>query len=636
MNAQTNGYHFRPLPGAQPWPEDWRALDRAVARWVRIHGGSPLLARVAGWASLAEGNGDSALPLAGGHHGMPPLSADERAALAGEALVGNGSEKVHSDPGFDTPFVVSGEFFYLRRNYLHECAVAAAIAGRLEPPASAPGEAVDAALDALFNGDAGDDVQPQRRAVAQVLGKRLFVLTGGPGTGKTTTVLRMLLMLARDRAARREREPVIRLGAPTGKAAQRLSQSLREGAERLRADPEQPLPADWQPQLDCALRAEASTLHRLLGSRGHSGFRFHRDNRLPADIVVVDEASMIDLALLRALLDALPADATLVLVGDADQLTSVATGSVLLDLVGALEAQDSPALVRLQHCFRADVSLVPVNAAILAGDAAAFADAWRGAGTAATRREVASQAALRAALEQWCGRLRQLLRDAGAFAPVPAQRHDLVLKALDALRQRQLLCALRETDFGSVEVNARIEQRLRGSGDDVADFAGDDGDTTWYAGRAVMITRNDYAAGLFNGDVGLCLADEDGQLGVWFEATAAAGSTGASTAGTNDASHGGARRAVRFAPGSLPEHQGAFAVTIHKSQGSEYQHVALLLPPDADNRILSRQLLYTGASRARRAIELWGGDDALNAALATPVHRASGLAARLRPAPPLL
>lgn len=618
MKAATNGYHFRLLPVDADTPEPWRALDRAVARWVVIHGGSPLLARVAGWASLAEGHGDSALPLTGpdnARHGMSALDDEAFAALRAEPLVA----AIGTDAaGDDAPFVIEHQHFYLRRNHRHELAVAQHIATRRV--ASAASDAVSAAdLDLLFGGVNDASVQAQRAAVAGVPGKRLFVLTGGPGTGKTTTVLRMLLVLIRQCAERGAAAPVIRISAPTGKAAQRLSGSLREGAKRLREQAATPLPAAWQSSLDIALGADAGTLHRLLGSRGHGGgFRHHAGDPLPADIVVVDEASMVDLALLRALLDALREDAVLILVGDADQLTSVGTGSVLLDLVGALEATGAPDLVRLQHSFRADQSLVPINHAILRGDRQAFADAWQAAGAHAIRREVASAVDLRRALVPWCRALRALLRDAGAYDPLPDGRDDLVLAALDALRARQLLCALREGEFGANDVNALIERSVR---------APLDGDATWYPGRAVMITRNDTAAGLFNGDVGMCLQDSDGQLRVWFEVTVARAAAGAEVAAANATSN----RSVRaFAPGSLPEHQGAFAVTIHKSQGSEYDHVALLLPPDADNRILSRQLLYTGASRARHVVELWATDAAVSAAIANPVRRAGGLRQRLR------
>jgi exodeoxyribonuclease V alpha subunit len=614
MNPSGNTYHFRPLPIDATAPEAWRPLDRAVARWVVIHGGSPLLALVAGWASLAEGHGDSALPLEGteaARHGMGALDAAAQAALGGEPLVqtvGSGKQ-----PWATTPFVVERGYFYLRRNFLHEVAVAQQLdvrraAGRTDVQTSVDG------LAELFHGTTEAAVQAQRDAVAGVPGRRLFVLTGGPGTGKTTTVLRMLLMLARNAAERGAPLPTIRLAAPTGKAAQRLAASLREGGRVLRTRTDGPLPAGWQPCLEHVLAAEAGTLHRLLGSRGRSGgFRHHAGDPLAADVVVVDEASMVDLALLRALLDALPAAATLILVGDADQLTSVGTGSVLLDLVGALEADGAPELVRLQHSFRAHQDLVAINHAILQGDAPAFAAAWQRAGATAIRRQVATMQDLQRALGGWCRDLRQTLQASGAYAAVPGERDDLVLAALDGLRRRQLLCALREGPFGAVEVNAALERAL-GDADDR--HAG----APWYPGRAVLITRNDAAAGLFNGDLGLCLLGTDGQLRVWFEAAATDG---------DGAAAGGQRRVRALAPGNLPAHEGGFALTIHKSQGSEYDHVALLLPPDADNRILSRQLLYTGASRARRVLELWATDAALEMAIATPVRRAGGLRQRL-------
>ncbi len=618
MTTLPTGYHFHSLALDADLPEAWRALDRAVARWVSIHGGSPLLAHVAGWASLAEGHGDSALPLSGtdrARHGMAALDDDALASMHAEPMVEViGANDVVTG---DAPFIIDRAHFYLRRNFRHELAVAQQLDTRRA--AGGDGAPVSTAdLDLLFDGVDDSMVHAQRVAVASVPGHRLFVLTGGPGTGKTTTVLRMLLVLIAQRAARGEAAPVIRISAPTGKAAQRLSASLREGAKGLRERPGAPLPADWQANLEVALAADASTLHRLLGSRGRGGgFRHHAGDSLPADIVVVDEASMVDLALLRALLDALREDAVLILVGDADQLTSVGTGSVLLDVVSALEADAAPYLVRLQHSFRADQALVPINRAILGGDPQAFAAAWHAAGPSAIRRELVSVQDLRRHLAPWCRALLQLLRASGANDVVPDERPDLVLAALDALRARQLLCALREGEFGATAVNALIDASVRPASDR---------DATWYPGRAVMITRNDAAAGLFNGDVGLCLRHADGQLRVWFEVTVARVAAGAAA----DASAASTRSVRAFAPGNLPEHQGAFAVTIHKSQGSEYGHVALLLPPDADNRILSRQLLYTGASRAKHVIEIWATDAALSTAIATPVLRAGGLRQRLQ------
>lgn len=610
----ASAYHFHRLKTDLAMAEAWRPLDRAVVRWVIAHQGSSLLAEVAAWASFAEGQGDSALRLATdgvGRHGMRALGAIELDQLRNEALVGIAG--VAAVDGVDTPFVIDHDLFYLRRNFLHEVAVAAHVAARRRSPDVVEGSG--ATLDMLFDGDAREEVRAQREAVARVVGRRLFVLTGGPGTGKTTTVLRMLLMLIRQRSEGGQQAPLIRIAAPTGKAAQRLSESLREGAERLRGDTERILADEWSSAIDSALAAQAATLHRLLGSRGSGGFTHHADNPLAADIVVIDEASMVDLTLLRAVLDALREDAVLILVGDADQLTSVGTGSVLLDLVSTMEAERAEDLVRLHHSFRADQSLVPINEAIRAGDRAAFDRAWQNAAGKVERIEVSTQARLHAALTRWFGKLRQSLGKAGVFATIAHADQAGILAALDQLREHQLLCALRDGEFGAEAANALIERALSRSQEGYDE-------AIWYPGRAIMITRNDYTAGLFNGDVGLCLLDENGHLRVWFEVTVREDGIEVS------AEHVAQRRAIDFEPGNLPEHRGAFAMTIHKSQGSEYAQVAVLLPPDADNRILSRQLLYTGISRAKRRVELWAGDVALDVAIATPVRRAGGMAMR--------
>ncbi len=616
MSTLVAGQHFTFDVTSMPRPhETWRPLDRAVQRWVRVHQGSDLLASVAAWASYAEGRGDSALLLTGdaaGRHGMAALDAGDRDTLALDPLL---TCNPRAGDAINTPFVLEGHAFYLRRNYLHEAALAAMLRERRH--ASPVHCAVtDDDLHMLFNGSWEATEIAQRDAVRNAVGTRLFVLTGGPGTGKTTTVLRMLLALAREHAAGHAGQaPVIRIAAPTGKAAQRLSDALRDGGMRMRQGG-QPLAAAWQPHLDVALGASASTLHRLLGSRGrHGGYIHHADNRLPADIVVVDEASMVDLAMLRALLEALHEDAILLLVGDADQLTSVGTGSVLMDVVQAMEDAGAGDLVRLRHCFRADTRLVPINEAVREGNVPAFEAAWQAAQAAgrAERHPMATRKDLRERLHAWCKRLQVTLSGAGAFDEIARNDEVAIHRCLAALRQQQLLCALREGEFGAVQANQVIEQALQGRDDD-ADLAGQ----SWYPGRAVIITRNDPAAGLFNGDMGLCLLLSDSasppQLQVVFE-------------GAPDQAQpvDGVQPLRMFDPNTLPANEAAFALTIHKSQGSEYDRVAVLLPPDADNPSLSRQLLYTALSRARRAVELWADAASLTKALQTPVRRVGGL-----------
>lgn len=593
-------------------PDAWRPLDHALAHWVRTHGGSAELAAIAAWASLADGAGDTALPLTGddaGRHGMAPLTAQAVARLRAEPLVGDGESNA------PTPFVLDADGrFALWRNHAHEVRIAEQIGLRCAADAIPQPDALADDLDNLFHGDRTVAVQRQRDAVAAAVGRRLFVLTGGPGTGKTTTVLRMLLMLQRHA----DRPLAIQVAAPTGKAAQRLVQSLREGKKKLQPDGESVLPDDWQPLLARVPDSEALTVHRLLGFNPRRNV-FTRGVAQPiaADVVVVDEASMIDLGMLRALLDAVRADASLILVGDADQLTSVAAGSVLMDLVSALECRQAPELVRLEHSFRAEQHLVPINLAVRAGRGEALADAFAAAGEHARREIVDTPERLRRQLDRWAGDVSDLAirpvletipegADTDERQRIEQHNTDTAVAALRALAGRQLLCALREDVFGALAVNRAIERRLKFRWG-IAD------DPIWYPGRAILITRNDYAARLFNGDVGLVLADASGTLRVWFETTLADGRVAARS----------------LAPGTLPAHDGAFAITIHKSQGSEYAHAAVLLPPDPDNRILSRQLLYTGLSRAKRDVELWATDVALDAALGRPVHRAGGLAARL-------
>ena len=628
--------------------DEWRPLDRALYRWVRAHGGSALLAATAAWVSLADGDGDAALPLAIANRlGMPALSLEQIDALRNETMVATEASPTAR------PFVIdAAQRFYLWRNHAQERAAADALRARRATAATrltrAESAAIEADVDALFGGDRRAELDSQRLAVRSVGGRRLFVLTGGPGTGKTTTVLRMLLMLRR----RAQRTLSIQIAAPTGKAAQRLVQALRNGKRELRDRADAPLPADWQPLLDAVPDADALTVHRLLGYQPwRNGFRRNARDPIVADVVVIDEASMIDLNMLRCLLDAVPPQAALILVGDADQLTSVATGSVLMDIVAALDAASAGDLVRLQHSFRAAHDLVAFNEAVRRGDRDAVEAAVAAAGTRVESRVIETPRQLRDRLATWADTLAQdaLLRTrlpalshgieagptpidgknarrkaAAAIArPQPAAdatpgtadpdlfaaRARVVRDALAALAQRQLLCALREGPFGALAANAALERALSKAWD-VPD------QSEWYAGRAIMITHNDYAAGLFNGDVGLCLADADGRLQVWFESPRVA--------------HAGSATNVRaFAPGMLPVHEGAFAITVHKSQGSEYGRVAVLLPPDADSRILSRQLLYTAVSRAREQVELWTTAAALHAALDRPVERHGGMRDRL-------
>ena len=561
--------------------EGWGPLERAVARWVLAHGGDARLAEIAAHTGLADARGDSALRID---------DAGLRDRLAAMPMVGDGASQ-------GTPFVLDGDLFYLRRNFAHEIAVAEMLRARL-----AANDAVAGAdLNGLFDAAGGDAQSSQVEAVRKALGRRLFVLTGGPGTGKTTTVLRLLMAASRRHFAREGDWPRIVLAAPTGKAAQRLGESLR----RAEADD---FPAGWQAALEQVKSGRPDTLHRMLGSRGiRGGFTRGADMLLDADIGVVDEASMLDLALLRALLEALPPQASLLLGGDADQLDSVGTGSVLQDIVAALEG-DPAHLHRLQHAYRADAALRPLNETVRAGDAEAFLASLDEAGESAGRQSVRDVAALGDRVDAWCDGLLDDYRRHGIAHMVDANDSERIAEWLAMAEGRQLLCALREGPFGAVGLNAAIEARLAPAlGDDIATSLANG--SRWYPGRRILVTRNDPGIGLFNGDVGLCLRDRDG-LRVWF------------------AGEGSIPRA--FAIAALPPYQPAFALTVHKAQGSEYDEVVVVPPPRIDHPLLSRQWFYTAISRARRCLHLWTDAASLTRAIERPARRSSGLVRRIR------
>lgn len=537
--------------------------------------------------------GEDAPPVA-----LPPL-AEWLARLGRSRLVGR--------PGEFAPLILDrGHRLYLARYWNYE----KKLADRLLALAQSPGEAVDPArlrsdLDTLF---AHNTQTPDRQKLAAAVAvlRRFCVISGGPGTGKTSTVLRILAAL-QSRAG--EKPLRIALAAPTGKAAARVQQALRDQKAGLN------LPES----LRAAIPETACTLHRLLGARPDSVyFRHGRDNPLPVDVVVVDEASMIDLALMAKLVDALPDHARLILLGDKDQLAAVEAGSVFGDLcrntgyslefaeqleqasgvrIGPGELfvpplSDCIALLTHSHRFRADSGIGALAARINRGSARPALELLASGTHAdlAWDRETARQSTdLAERMEQG---YREFL-DAVSRGADPRA----VLRAFDRFR---VLTAHRTGERGAAGVNRRFEQRLAARGRIRPG-------RRWYPGRPVMVTRNDYDLRLFNGDVGVALP-EGGDLRVYFE----------------DADG----RLRGFAPGRLPEHETVYAMTVHKSQGSEFDEVLLLLP-DADSPVLDRPLVYTGLTRARRRAEIRGAAAVLEAAIRRPPRRDSGLGERL-------
>jgi exodeoxyribonuclease V alpha subunit len=564
------------------------------------------------------------------------------ARVAGSAMVGPAGD----DAGGEVvPLRLAGCHLYLDRYWRDEVALAADLNRRAArppgpdrswaaPPTAPyrPGPAPSgpppgpAELERLFPGPGSTD---QRRAAADALTRHLTVLAGGPGTGKTTTVARLLALLCERALAAARRMPLIALAAPTGKAAARMEEAVR--AETAVLDSPSPVG-------QVLGRLSGTTIHRLLGTRPDrpGQFRHHRTHLLPHDVVVVDEASMVSLPLMARLVEAVRPDAYLILVGDPEQLVSVEAGAVLADIVGrsadrpatgtpsgpsarAAAVAGSISVLRTNHRFSG--ALAQLSEAVRAGDgdgtlsvlaAGHPAVEWHDveptgllAGSSEVIPESGALGRLAAASVGWA----QAVRDAAVAGDGAG--------ALAALRSHRVLCAHRRGPTGVARCNRIIETWL-----DPAL-----GDGPWYPGRPVLITANDYAQRLYNGDTGVTvLAPEDpddpavGQvdgrrqrgpisLRVAFEA-------------------GPAERGRMVSPSRLDSVETVYAMTVHKSQGSEFDQVTLLLPP-ASSRLLTRELLYTALTRARHRVLVIGTAAAVTRAVERPAARASGLGGRL-------
>ncbi|WP_395117535.1 exodeoxyribonuclease V subunit alpha [Rhodanobacter sp. FW102-FHT14D06] len=623
-----------------------RPLDVAFARFLieREPNIAPALAWLAAVLSRQLADGHLCLDLAG----LDALAneqdwPDDWRALADTLrddppassllAAGDGGEPASA------PLVLDGGRLYLRRYWNHERQVAKGILDRVaraEPPSPYLAEE----LARLFPTAAGDTLDWPRIACALAARSGFGVITGGPGTGKTTTVVRLLGLLQTLQWRAQAPALRIRLAAPTGKAAARLNASISAQLARL----------DVDDAVRATVPAEVATLHRLLGARPDTRrFRHDRTNPLPLDVLVIDEASMIDLDMMAAVLDALPASARLILLGDKDQLASVEAGAVLGDLcrradgghydattarwiaatsgddIGDFVQADAQpldqhiAMLRVSHRFSAASGIGRLAQDVNMGDAAATLAllgapcddlAWLPAADVGTLQALVIHGT--AAPGGACGYRHYLdtlhscrpATDAGDDAHA-----DWATSALQAFNRFQLLCALRHGPHGVDKLNQLVAEALHAQG--LIDAS-----SGWYEGRPVMVTRNDYALGLMNGDIGLCLrlpvAGGGSRLAVAFLAAAAGGGT----------------RLRLVAPSRLPEVETAYALTVHKSQGSEFEHAALVLPA-AMNPVLTRELLYTGITRARRWFSLLGSEAIIADAVARRTRRHSGLAERL-------
>jgi len=494
------------------------------------------------------------------------------------------------------PLVLVGSRLYLYRYWSYERRLADELRERSAVRAGtwSAGQ-LDAALDRAFPATDHDGEDLQRAAAEIALTRGVSVISGGPGTGKTATVARIVALLIEQALERGDPPPRIAMVAPTGKAAARLKESVRaakaaEGGAALRCDE----------QVRSLIPEDGATIHRTLGyqPRTPTRFRYDASNPLPVDVVVVDEASMVDLALMTKLVEAVPRQARLILLGDRDQLASVDAGSVLGDICdagspGDPEVGPSPlagSVVQLVRSYRfgADSSVGRLASAINENrpdDALELLDA----GGDVSLREVTAEDHRR--LDQ-------------VVAEAVYERYRAVLAAEDPTARLarfdgwRILCAHRRGEGGAEGVNSAIEARLAAEG--LIDPR-----ATWYAGRPVMVTENDYDIGLFNGDTGLAVDDpRGGGLRVWF------------------VSADGGWRAV--APSRLPAHETVFATTVHKAQGSEFDEVAVVLPPRV-SPVVTRELLYTAVTRARERVTIFGSKEVVAAAIGSRTVRLSGL-----------
>ncbi len=541
--------------------------------------------------------GTIADPQLGGR--CPPLDAWV-AALRASRVVGS--------PGERRPLILDERGrLYLYRYWEYETRLAAEIRRRARQPAE-PYDAgrVRSVLQNIFPPQDAGGTDWQKVAVAVCLLRRFAVIAGGPGTGKTHTVGRLIAAI---RELSTGPPPRILLAAPTGKAAMRLKESLHDGAGRgLSAVPDAP--------------TEVFTLHRLLRPEGEGPrFRHHAANPLAVDWMIVDEVSMVDLALLAKLLDALPPEARLILVGDRHQLASVEAGSVLGDICrGLSRAGFSPAFARNLEEVLGEAVPVSASAGELSDCMVELRRSRRFAGGSTIAR--LGEAIRRGRAEEALEELSREKEGAVVWIHGPPQTRERALgewvhrgygaefsrgepgALLDELSRFKVLCALRHGPAGVESLNPWIERRLERSGRI-------EGSPTrrgpWYAGRPLLILRNDYRLRLFNGDIGICLrhpAHPEEGLAVFFRDPAQ-----------------GIRRIPPFL---LPDHETVWAMTVHKSQGSEFEEI-LLVMPDHDSPVLSRELLYTALTRARRRLALAVSAKIFQTAVNRPLRRSSGL-----------
>jgi len=451
----------------------------------------------------------------------------------------------------------------------------------------------------------------QKIAAAVSITKRISVISGGPGTGKTTTVAKLLVLLIEQGLATGI-SLRIQLAAPTGKASARLSDSVINAIDNI----------DCTQEVIDIIPSDCSTIHRLLGvTRKHYKFKHDRNNQLHLDVLIVDEASMIDLGLMARLLDALPPYARLILLGDHEQLPSVEAGNLLSDLCHfTRQGYSSPKVLQLNEITGFNLESTNDSIKSLWGDGVCILKkSYRfhedsGIGKIAGAVNEGETLFFNSMLlttysdldfyeqtnEDWDRFLSMVCK--GYFQYLNRiKEHDSPINIIEAFNEFRVLCAVRHGYYGTTNINQAIQNGLINKGLlNVSDV--------WYLGRPVLITRNDYGLGLFNGDVGITLLDKNGKFRVCF---------------------GSLEDDLRYLlPSQLPDHETVFAMTIHKSQGSEFDHAAMVLP-NTMNPVLTRELIYTGITRSRRQLSIMADMFIIKKSIEHRLHRHSGLYERI-------
>ena len=523
---------------------------------------------------------------------------DEQALKIYSQVMGQGDEI--------KPLIVDleNQLIYLNKYYRAEATVARFIS-KLADQTQELDSQLTQKLNEVFPNQIAEKINWQKVAAFMALRSRFCVISGGPGTGKTTTVGKILALLL-------EQNPETRIDllAPTGKAADRLGESIRNFISSQSDE------KAFSAATLAKIPVQAQTIHRYLGFAPGGGFKHNDKFKTPSDILLIDESSMVPLTLFRSVIQALQSHCRVILLGDKDQLAAVETGNVLGDLTAggqinsfsprfAKELKElSPELIlnedqsmgslqdimlKLEHSFRfdsssgigqlaRDINEQPVPHPL---EDTQYFKAYD---------DIAHQALPAKAEELFSGAIRQCFTEYKKSLNSPEE-------ALKALNKFRILCASRNGSFGASKLNQHISQIIFSQSDE-----------SLYTGRAIMITRNDYNIKLYNGDIGIILPDDSGLPKAWFP---------------------GPDNSLRsFPPSMLPDYQSAFAMTIHKSQGSEYQNVHLILPDQAD-RLLSKELIYTGITRAKSSIVIYASRKTLLSTCKRQTDRLSGLKLRL-------